>query len=349
MKRICLVIIIISGTLILLVAGFWLWQKDRSDRQMSVRNADTGSLSNKQGIFHDLGGDYGYYGTRDRQYIKYREEILEKADIFDFKYLGNGYAKDDNTVFYEGAELKEADAESFEKIAPWTDVFADRNFLYFYGDVLSLEEKEGVLTFLNNGVGGEELGNNYRKYKNRIFFWDDGGGQAVPGMVLIDADSETFVSVDNEYCDWDNGTFEYDPCIRYGKNDKKVFSSWFELEGADPSTFQILKGLFSKDNNSVFYDTKKLEGIDSKTFQVLGLGLYGKDENSAVYTNRNIIGADPGTFEVLHEKYCRGYRNALAKDKNSYYSLGARITEEQFYEHLASEKDEIKSIISTCN
>lgn len=314
-----------------------------------VRNADTTDLPAEQGIFRDLGDGYTYYGTRNRQHIRYRGGILEKADIFDFRYLGDGYAKDKDAVFYEGVELEGADAESFERITQWTNVFVDRNSVYFYGDILPLEEKQEVLDFLDKGVGGEGLGNSYKRYRNRIFFWADGGYHAVSRVLLVDADPATFVSVDNEYCDWDEKASGYDPCVRYGKDEEKVYHYWFELEGADPSAFQVLDGQFSKDSHSVFYDGKKLEGIDPETFQVLGSGSYGKDENSVVYTDRNIVGADPATFEVLHEKYCRGYRNALAKDKNSYYSRAERITEEQFHERLAAEKNEIKPIIRTCN
>lgn len=349
MERIRLIVGIFIGAFIVLVAGFLLWQKDRSDTPSGVRNADTTDLSAEQGIFRDLGDGYAYYGTRDRQHIRYRGDILEKADIFDFRYLGDGYAKDEDTVFYEGVELEGADAESFERITSWKNVFADRNSVYFYGDILPLEEKQEVLNFLDKGVGGEDLRNSYKRYRNRIFFWEDGGGQAVPGMVRTDADFATFVSVDNEYCDWDKNASGYDPCMRYGKDDEKVYRYWFELKGVDPSAFQVLDGQFSKDSRSVFYGGKKLEGIDPATFQVLGSGSYGKDEKSVVYTDRNIVGADPATFEVLHEKYCLAYRNVLAKDKNSYYSREERITEEQFHERLAAEKDEIKPIIRTCN
>lgn len=333
--------------------GFWFWQKNLIGEQSEIRSGDAENPQTLYTKSQTLGDGYSLYGEHDSEhdseYVKYEGKIIEKADSAEFEYLGAGYAKDDKTVFYKGVELEGADAKQFKRVRVGENVFADQYRLYFYGETLSSEEKQQTLDFLHDHIGGEDLGNSYSRYRNRIFFWDDGGGQAVPEMVLIDVDPETFVSMDNEYCEWDGKESTYDPCARYGKDVNKVFRYWFQVKGADPGTFQVLDGAFAKDKDFIFYDGKKLDGFDSATFQVLGLGQYGKDENNVVYAGRNIVGADPKTFEVLHERYCLAYRNALARDKDNYYAREKRITEEQFHDRLASEKDEIEPIIHTCN
>jgi hypothetical protein len=197
-------------------------------------------------------------------------------------------------------------------------------------------------------LSAKYLGPQYYLYEGKIYYWDDGGGQAAPGMVLIDASPESFTILKNEHCEWDKKKDKFDPCRRYAKDDKKVFYASYEIKDADPETFQILKGLFAKDAGHVFYDARKIEGINPNTFELIGIE-YGRDNTSVVYEENKIYGADPKTFEVLHEKYCLAYANALAKDKNSYYWRAWTITEKQYYEYIKSEAEEIKPIIETCN
>lgn len=110
------------------------------------------------------------------------------------------------------------------------------------------------------GEGGIDLGNNYKKYKNKIYYWHN-GPQAVPGMSLINADFNTFQSFgDNNY--------------NYGKDNEKVFVRNWKIEGADPATFELMKyddgnmSLYSKDKKFVFYDGKKISGADPITFKI---------------------------------------------------------------------------------
>lgn len=216
-------------------------------------------------------------------------------------------------------------------------------------DFVDNSERREHSLFMYGGKGGEDLGNNYKKFRGKIYYWDDGGGQAVPGAVAIDANPETFVSLENKNCTWNKDKYEYNPCLNYAKDGSKVFYKWFEIKDADPSTFQILKGSFVKDKNYVFYDTQKVKGVDSETFQTLGLGEYGKDKNTVVYTDRKIASADVQTFQVLHEKYCLAYSNALARDKNGYYAREVKISKDQYFEHLRSENEEIEPMRDTCN
>lgn len=216
-------------------------------------------------------------------------------------------------------------------------------------DLIDNSERREYFSFFRGGQGGKDLGNNYRLYKNKIYYWDDGGGQAVPGMVFINVNPDTFVSLENKNCTWDESKSKFNPCRNYARDNSKVFYAWFEIKDADPATFQIMKGSFAKDKNYVFYDTQKIEGVDTETFQIIGLGRYGKDKNIVVYADNEVVGADPQTFLVLHEKYCLAYDNALAKDKNSYYFRDLKITKDQYLEHLKSDNNLSERIKETCN
>lgn len=198
------------------------------------------------------------------------------------------------------------------------------------------------------------LGPQYYLYEGKIYYWDDGGGQAAPGMILVNANPESFTILKNEQCEWDKKKDKFDPCRRYAKDDKKVFYASYEIKDADPETFQVLNGLFAKDKEHVFYDAQTIEGINPKTFELLGIK-YGRDDTSVVYGENKIDSADLKTFKVLLEKYCIPDFIALAKDKNGYYGQSWKLTEQEYYEaikdfkNVKSGTEEVKPIIETCN
>lgn len=336
---ILLALVVTSSVLSLLIVKMGslnLENKQKTEDQKKVTNGNSMKSAPDSGdtLFH-LGDGYFYFGNNGYYYGK----LIEGADGSELENLGLGYAKDNKKVFFQGIEIENADAETFKERERFVPIFSDKNHGYYDGKRLTLSEADELGEFLSKGIGGKDLGNNYREYNGRIYYWDTAGGQAVASMVPVDANLETFVSVDNSYCQWNRTITKYDPCRRFGKDDKKVFYESFELEDADPATFQILEGMFTKDKNYVFYDTQKVEGIDSGTFQTMGMGQYGKDDSIVIYRNTKIGGADPQTFEVLHEEYCIAYANSLARDKEGYYSHELKITKDEFDKFVKSTGD----------
>jgi hypothetical protein len=72
--------------------------------------------------------------------------------------------------------------------------------------------------------------------------------------------------------------------------------------------------LYSQDEESVYYNNRKIEGALPSSFEILEYGYYAKDKNSAYYHGTKIEGADPQTFIFLENHY--------AKDKNAVYDNG---------------------------
>ena len=65
---------------------------------------------------------------------------------------------------------------------------------------------------------------------------------------------------------------------------------------ADPATFQILEGPFSKDKNYVYVTGEIFEKADVKTFQTLGDYGYAKDKRYVYRYNKILEGEKPADF-----------------------------------------------------
>jgi hypothetical protein len=317
-----LVIIILVG-----VGGFFVWgNKKNNDLKVEDKkrvNINYPKTNPECKDLFNLGDGYAYYDKK----VYYNCEIISETSADYFENLSNGFAKDNKNVFYNGKALEEADAATFKKTDKWLGVFVDKNNGYHLGEAISLQDTKKLIDFLSNDVGGKDLGNNYRLYKNKVYYWNDGGGQAVPSMSLIKANPDTFISLNNNYCKWDKIKYKFDPCRGFGKDDLSVFYASYIIKDADPKTFQILEYSYSKDKNTVFYDTTRLEGVNLETSQIISRR-YSKDKSNVYFQNHKISGADPNTFSVVNEE------NGLAKDKTNYYSREKIVSKEYFDEMI---------------
>jgi hypothetical protein len=255
--------------------------------------------------------------------------------------------------------------------------------LEIYRDSFGDEIKEFVITrdlikksekdpnheaFMKEGKGGEDLGNNYWRYRGKIYYWS-AGPHAAPGMFSVMADSDTFVSIDNPYCDWDKSDIKFDPCRRYGKDDETVFINGYKLKEADPKTFEIVEEWFSKDRERVYYGSQEIKEIDPETFEMIGSGEYVKDNDSIAYASRgNVVteanmetfevmfdgyakdknnvyvygramkDVDSNTFQIVYERHCGIARNIASKDNDSYFWNGVKVDKITFDEKIAKTK-----------
>lgn len=317
-----LVIVILIG-----ISGLFILKNKKNNNSETENKKDVNVNFAKtnpecKNLFN-LGEGYSYYDKK----VYYNCEIISETGAAYFENLSSGFAKDNKNVFYNGRVLENADVDTFKKADRWLNVFVDKDNGYYLGEAISLQDAKKLLNFLSNDVGGKDIGNNYRLYKNKVYYWNDGGGQAMPLMNLIKANPDTFVSLNNNYCKWDKIKYRFDPCRRFGKDDLNVFYASYVIKDADPDTFQILEYFYSKDKNTVFYDTAKLEDADPDTFQIIS-GRYSKDNNNVYFQNYKISGADPDTFSIVNEK------NGLTKDKTNYYSGEKSVSKEYFDEMI---------------
>ncbi len=101
------------------------------------------------------------------------------------------------------------------------------------------------------------------------------------------------------------------PFLNYGrlKDRNNVFAFGKKVEGADPSSYELLTHSYAKDKSYVYYRDKKLQGADASSFQVMhedtthillkAHSPYGKDSNSIYYRGEVIEGVDVNGYRFL--------------------------------------------------
>jgi DKNYY family len=80
---------------------------------------------------------------------------------------------------------------------------------------------------------------------------------------------------------------------------------------ASSNTFQVLAHDFAKDADRVFYKRFVVEGADPSTFEVLDRKGYAKDEKQVYLMQYNVREADPSSFQVLKWPYARDDKNVF--------------------------------------
>lgn len=136
----------------------------------------------------------------------------------------------------------------------------------------------------------------------------------------------SIIYADHEF-DADPETFEIIGVV-YSKDKNYVYKQGSIVEGADPSTFDIitehvpdsnLLGFsvsYARDKDSVFYNTKRIDGADPNTLEPLAWK-YSRDKNNVFKEHQIIDGADRDSFDVLF--------NYWAKDKNRVYCFNGIV------------------------
>lgn len=266
--------------------------------------------------------------VQDKDAIYCAGFVVEEADRENFKALGYGYAKDDKHVFKGSKIIEGADAKTFNSVYPYSAGFTDKNRGYLaFGekgkDILPLDD----FWFFEYGKGGEKLLGNYRRYKDKVYYWD-AGGQAVPAMILLDLDVQKIVVNSKYYIKDDENVYAdndfemknvdaksfVDLGIGYGKDKDNIFKGIDILTDVDRETFEVLADKsFAIDENGVIYQGARIEGADRKTFKVLGFE-YSKDDKSVFFQGKKVPKANPREFKVL---------NRDMQFKQSYYSRDA--------------------------
>lgn len=97
-----------------------------------------------------------------------------------------------------------------------------------------------------------------------------------------------------------------------------VYVNGNAIPGADPATFRILLGGYTRDAEQSFYFDKPMpEGTKIESLELL-TGAYAKDADRVYHLGHVMDGADPATFVVTDDKFQR------AKDASQEYEQGKR-------------------------
>jgi hypothetical protein len=253
----------------------------------------------------------------------------------------SGYRKADGKMYYYTSdfergeheyEVEGADLSTFEVDAEHGDYARDKNHIYIWGNVIEADT------------------NSFRIIKSEGYFSTDRYHVFHGSKILQDADPLTFQIVDEKHgfvkdaghvylhsqlVDVaDAATFvflkEADDkrmYISYMKDIHHVYY-WYDrdlptvMDVADPGTFQLLEGAYTKDANHVYCNGEQMPGVDIETFAMAGTD-YARDANRAYYFDEALEGIeDPATFRLL-------YTNGLhdwCRDRKAYYFERKKIS-----------------------
>lgn len=194
---------------------------------------------------------------------------IDGADPVSFHAFDQTYARDTSTVYVDGRPLPGADAGSFELL----------NRPGFAKDAHHVYQRDRRLS---DDPAHFELLDGELSKDSAAVYWSD-------GAVLSD-DPAHFAIVSNA----DHYLFTKDATT--------VHVNGNPIDGADPSTFEVLQGAYARDNDRVYYFTDQIAGADLASFRVLD-GPYAADATRVYWMGKPIEGADPQTIRVLNADF----------------------------------------------
>lgn len=251
--------ILIVFAVIIIAGSSWIWEGNRTIKNKEQYKIENGNVIKEHAVVGDnlfpLGDRYAYFGND----AFFNGKKMDGANGSELESLSGGYARDRKNVFYEGNLLEGADVKTFREYKEFSPIFIDKNQAYYAGEAMTFSEAEELNGFLTEDIGGTDLGNNYRLYKENIYYWIDGGGQAVPSMSYLNINLEKYEIIDTG-CIWDKNKYRFNVCTSYIKDNEKVFWNNYELKGADPETFVIVNYEIelAKDRNNFYLGTRKI-------------------------------------------------------------------------------------------
>lgn len=205
------------------------------------------------------------------------------ADAASFQVLDGTYARDTSTVFVDGVALPNADAATFQ-VLDRPGFAKDANHVY-RRDAVASDDPDGF-AFLDADLTRDST----------HVYWVD-------GSVLSD----------------DPGHFEIVSTVdyyTYTKDLGAVHVNGSAIVGADPASFRVLRGAYSRDDETVFYFTDAMPTADAGSLEVLE-GPYARDGGHAYWMGKAIPGADPASFQVLNANF-----ECSADTSRAYYRDG---------------------------
>ncbi|MCV7321044.1 DKNYY domain-containing protein [Mycolicibacterium confluentis] len=198
---------------------------------------------------------------------------VEGADAATFEALDRTYGRDSTRVYYDGNALPEADPGSF--------VLLDRSG--FARDDKNVHQADRLLS--DDPDHFEFLAGDMAKDRAAVY-WSDGS--------ILSRDPKGFAIVS----DGDHYLFT--------KGSADVHVNGVKIADANPSSFRLLSGAYSRDDRSIFYFTDRVAEAAPANFEVID-GPYATDDRRVYWMGRVIDGADPLSFRVLNVDFeCAG-------------------------------------------
>jgi hypothetical protein len=184
--------------------------------------------------------------------VRFRSRTLADADAHSFQFFLGGYAVDQKHC-YCGAKKMKADRATFE-VLNYTYT-KDKENVWAMGVRIPTADA-ATFTVCDDGAyyylsGGDPVWHGYGKDKNGVYYYDCEGKP----KLLKKADPATFVSLGDKI---------------FGKDANHVFYYTSVLPKADPATWGVIAGAYSRDAKRVFNCKDALPAaVDPQKFEVL--------------------------------------------------------------------------------
>jgi hypothetical protein len=228
----------------------------------------------------------GYHVRQDKVYylagFPGKASEIAGADAASFETFDGTYARDKSTVYFAGRPIPDADPASFE-LLDRPDLFKDRRRVYLQDRPIS--DDPAHFELLDGGLAKDSTD----------VYWSD-------GSVLSD-DPAHFTIVSNR----DHYLFT--------KDRRTVHVNGNPIAGADPATFEVLAGAYSRDAQRAFYFADEITDASLESLRPLE-GPYASDDRRVYWMGKPIDGADPRTFRVLNADF-----ECSADQQRAYYRL----------------------------
>ncbi|OAI56010.1 hypothetical protein AYO49_04980 [Verrucomicrobiaceae bacterium SCGC AG-212-N21] len=220
--------------------------------------------------------------------------VVKDADVASLKFpLPKGtdqdFARDATHVFLSGKTIPGADPATFE-------IFDHR----FSRDARNVYLGHDV--FCGDPAHFSRVSGNFVKNGHSVYLITQAGRGEV-----VSKDPANFSEL--------SGADSYSFCA----DRAQVFVNGNPIEGAQPASFKVLDGGYTRDAARTYYFDKPMpDGTDADTLQPLAGG-YAKDRGRVYYLGKVLAGADAATFEITDPKWPK------AKDKNRAWEQGSAV------------------------
>lgn len=243
---------------------YWTDGKTIFYRTLEIKNGDIESFEHFFGVW-----------AKDKRNCYSGATKLKDAESLTFDALNLTYAKDKENVWVLAGKITDADAETFEVCD---------NGKRSLGKSLVTNKEQRILQeqFVPYGFGRD---------KNNVYYYDFQG----KGKIVNKADTETFISLDDNY---------------FGYDANYVFCGISILPKANPKSWKKFKEnyFYSKDGNNIFYFNRLIKDADAVSFEIVELPTitgtakqYAKDKFS-VYNNDRKISIEILNREIESDK-----------------------------------------------
>ncbi len=232
---------------------------------------------------------YGGFGnatvTALEHVVANQFETLDKRfPKVEFAHL---YATDGTRVYFEGKLIKGADGKSFQVFG--YGLGKDTSHVFAFHSILSDDPahfihvngglfKDSKHVYVGDRIVSDDPGHlTYLGSTNLRSYHADGKG-VFSGSIRIDAaDAKTFKPLAHNY------SMDFETVFLIDEGVLKT------LEGADPTTFEVLSSYYAKDAHHVFWRYHQLPAADPASFEIISEEHHKSRDSRRVYEREKVI------------------------------------------------------------